>query len=69
MSGFWYTFYPNHQSFRTNSSTSPLPEMAEDLDPSTRISGGIVQADVYNNGGEWLYSVFNTGSGQKYIEA
>ena len=34
------------------------------LMPRTKILGGTSSEDIYNNGGEWLNSVFQTGPGK-----
>ena len=59
--GEWYTFYPNHESYRTRGSEYPLPENADSLDPGHKITGGILHYDSYRNGGEWLDAVHPTG--------
>ena len=59
--GEWYTFYPNHESYRTLGSKYPLPENADRLDPGEKITGGILHSDSYRNGGEWLDAVHPTG--------
>ena len=59
--GEWYTFYPNHESYRTRGSEYPLPENAGSLDPRQKITGGILHYDSYRNGGEWLDAVHPTG--------
>ena len=56
----WLTFYPNHESYRAKG-PSPFPEDAEKLAPSSKILGGTSDEDKYNNGGEWLNSIFPTG--------
>ena len=75
-SGQWFTFYPNHESYRTRGLDSPLPELALALDPATKVHsaaavvvvivvaqilGGRRDGDFYNNGGEWLDAVHATG--------
>ena len=32
------------------------------------MSGGVLQRDVYNNGGEWLYAVFPTTDNSEYYK-
>ena len=59
--GEWYTFYPNHESYRTVGSQYPLPENADRLDPGHKITGEILYYDSYRNGGEWLDAVHPTG--------
>ena len=36
-SGQWFTFYPNHETYRTRGLDSPLPELALALDPATKV--------------------------------
>ena len=36
-SGQWFTFYPNHETYRTRGLDSPLPELARALDPATKV--------------------------------
>ena len=59
----WLTFYPNHESYRAKG-PSPFPEDAVKLLPSSKILGGKSSQERYNNGGEWLNSVFQTGPGK-----
>ena len=61
--GYWYTFYPNDESYRSRGQHTPLPEFAVALDPTVKVIGGRVQEDSYHNGREWLNAVFNTGAG------
>ena len=55
----WITFYPNSASYRARG-PSPLPELSESLEPSNGVIGGVLDYDVYHNGGEWLDSIFLT---------
>ena len=55
----WITFYPNSASYRALGPL-PLPELSESLQPRHGVIGGVLDYDVYHNGGEWLDSVFQT---------
>ena len=35
--GYWYTFYPNHESYRTRAVETPLPDFAEELNPTHKV--------------------------------
>ena len=41
-SGQWFTFYPNHETYRTRGLDSPLPELAQALDPATKVHSAVV---------------------------
>jgi len=41
--------------------TSPLPEHSSHLHPATPVTGGELDYDAYDNGGQWLNAVFPTG--------
>ena len=41
-SGQWFTFYPNHETYRTRGLDSPLPELALALDPATKVHSAVV---------------------------
>ena len=43
-SGQWFTFYPNHESYRTRGLDSPLPELALALDPATKVHSAAAAA-------------------------
>ena len=45
-SGQWFTFYPNHESYRTRGLDSPLPELARALDPATKVHSAAAVAVV-----------------------
>ena len=55
----WISFYPNSASYRARG-PGPLPELSETLQPRHGVIGGVLDYDVYHNGGEWLDSVFQT---------
>ena len=44
------------------SGESPLPEAQTRLTPISAVAGGRLPWDAYNNGGEWINSVFHLGS-------
>ena len=50
------------KSLHIFSGESPLPEAQSSLAPSSLVLGGRLPWDAYNNGGEWLNSVFDVGS-------
>ena len=41
--------------------STPLPDDQMSLSPKTRVLGGKLDYDAYNNGGEWLNSVHDVG--------
>ena len=43
-SGQWFTFYPNHETYRTRGLDSPLPELARALDPATKVHSAAAAA-------------------------
>ena len=45
-SGQWFTFYPNHETYRTRGLDSPLPELALALDPATKVHSAAVVVAV-----------------------
>ena len=45
-SGQWFTFYPDHETYRTRGLDSPLPELAQALDPATKVHSAAAAAVV-----------------------
>jgi len=52
-------FYPNGESYRTYGTVNN-PGNQEALDPRSKIMGGTIFEDAWNNGGMWLMSVHRT---------
>ena len=53
--------WADSSSWDAFSGESPLPEVQSILAPSSPVLGGRLPWDAYNNGGEWLNSVYDVG--------
>ena len=58
---YHHGYHHCYQILHIFSGESPLPEAQHSLAPSSPVLGGRLPWDAYNNGGEWLNSVFDLG--------